>query len=207
MSESAKEGQLLWQPSEAQRQASKMADYLAYLQRTRSVTFRDYAELYDWSVSELGERAPRRTWTRAELADDVARARAGLRRLGVTRGDRVAAVLPNGGEALIAFLATASLGAVWSSCAPEFGVSSVLDRFRQIEPKVLFGVTGYDYGGKHFERSAEMRQIVDGLPSLVATVLVGEASASLPGAHDFASLLSEYEPLTFEAVPFEHPIW
>src|SRR5690606_31269475 len=108
------------------------------------------------------------TWD--ALADRVARARAGLRRLGVTKGDRVAALLPNVPEAVVGFLATASLGALWSSCSPEFGVSSVLDRFRQIEPKVLLAVDGYRYGGKSFERTDELEKIVSGLPSLKTTV-------------------------------------
>ena len=264
MTEPVLEGQLLWSPSEAQQQQSRMAAYLAYLERTRGLHFAGYAELYAWSVSELGdfwasiadyfgvkwrssapagptgalpwahwfagatlnyaehalrvrdeklavvarnELGERRTWTRAELADDVARARAGLRRLGVTRGDRVAALLPNGGEALIACLATLSLGAVWSSCAPEFGVSSVLDRFRQIEPKVLLTVTRYQYGGKVFDRAADVAAIALGLPSLVATVCVGEGEGGLPGACSFEALLAEYEPLVFEAVPFDHPMW
>jgi acetoacetyl-CoA synthetase len=159
------------------------------------------------AVIARNEAGQRRTWSRAELAHDVACARVGLKRLGVGVGDRVAAFLPNGGEALIAFLATASLGAVWSSCAPEFGVSSVLDRFRQIEPKVLLTVTSYEYGGKRFERSAEVRAIVAGLPSLSRTVCVGGGEEQLSGALSFAALLAEYEPLAFEAVPFEHPIW
>ncbi|MEI9954257.1 MAG: AMP-binding protein [Pseudomonadota bacterium] len=153
------------------------------------------------------EHGERRTWTRAELADDVARARAGLRRLGVRRGDRVAGLLPNGGEAVIAFLATVSLGAIWSSCAPEFGVSSVLERFRQIEPTVLITVTRYQYGGKVFERLADVRQIIADLPSLRGAVCVGEGTADLPSAISFEALLTDYEPLLFEAVPFEHPIW
>ncbi|HYQ00155.1 MAG TPA: acetoacetate--CoA ligase [Polyangiaceae bacterium] len=156
------------------------------------------------SRNESGER---KIWTRAQLADDVARARAGLRRLGVAAGDRVVGLLPNGGEAVIAFLATVSLGAIWSSCAPEFGVSSVLDRFRQIEPKVLFTVTGYRYGGKQFERLAEVQKIVAELPSLCATVVVGADANELPQALSFESLLADYEPLSFEPVPFEHPIW
>ncbi len=159
------------------------------------------------AVVARSEHGPRRTWTRAELAHDVARARAGLRRLGVGRGDRVAALLPNGGEALIAFLATASLGALWSSCAPEFGVSSVLDRFRQIEPTVLFTVTRYTYGGKVFERAADVAQIIAELPSLRGTVSVGSDSGVPSGAITFAELLSEHEELAFEQVPFEHPIW
>jgi len=153
------------------------------------------------------EAAERRTWTRAQLADDVARARAGLQRLGVGRGDRVAGLLPNAGEAVIAFLATVSLGAIWSSCAPEFGVSSILERFRQIEPSVLITVSRYRYGGKVFERLGDVRQIIAELPSLRATVCVGEGSADLPGAISFEALLANYEPLSFEPVPFEHPIW
>lgn len=156
------------------------------------------------SRNEGGER---RTWTRAQLAEDVARARVGLVRLGVRAGDRVAGLLPNGGEAVIAFLATASLGAIWSSCAPEFGVSSVLERFRQIEPTVLFTVTRYRYGGKEFERLAEVRQIIAELPSLRGTVAVGAAADELPSAIAFDALLASYEPLSFEPVPFEHPIW
>lgn len=156
------------------------------------------------SRNESGER---RTWTRAQLAEEVARARAGLLRLGVSAGDRVAGLLPNGGEAVIAFLATISLGAIWSSCAPEFGVSSVLDRFRQIEPTVLFTVTRYRYGGKQFDRLAEARQIIAELPSLRGTVVVGADANALPGSITFETLLAEYEPLSFEPVPFEHPIW
>ncbi|MES1175385.1 MAG: acetoacetate--CoA ligase [Myxococcales bacterium] len=267
MTEAVKEGDLLWQPSEAARAQSRISDYLAHLERSRALRFRDYAELYAWSVSDVGqfwasvaeyfqvkfrtaaepgpagalpfvswfegatlnyaehalrfrgeelavvacnESGQRRTWTRAQLVDDVARARAGLRRLGVARGDRVAALLPNGGEALIAFLATVSLGAVWSSCAPEFGASSVLDRFRQIEPKVLLTVASYSYGGKFFDRASDVAHIVAGLPSLRATVCVGEPGdlpTRVPELQSFAHLLSDYEPLSFEAVPFEHPIW
>ena len=87
-----------------------------------------------------------------ELADQVARCAAGLRRLGVERGDRVAAYMPNVPETVVAFLACASIGAVWSSCAPEFGTPTVVDRFKQIEPKVLLATEGYRYGGKDFDR-------------------------------------------------------
>jgi acetoacetyl-CoA synthetase len=148
--------------------------------------------------------------TYAELADRVARASAGLRRLGVTRGDRVVAYLPNGAEALIAFLATASVGAIWSSCAPEFGVASVLDRFRQIEPKLLLAVDGYTYGGKKFDRSAEVERIAGALPTLEHTVLLtelGERRASPRGAMSFDELLSVPGPLAFDPVPFDHPLW
>jgi len=119
------------------------------------------------AVNEAGGRV---VLSRDELAAQVARARAGLRRLGVGRGDRVVAFLPSVADTVVAFLATASLGAIWSSCSPEFGVSSVLDRFRQIEPKVLLGVDGYAYGGKTFDRGAELEAIAKGLPTLEATV-------------------------------------
>ena len=104
------------------------------------------------------------TW--AELRDQVARARAGLQRLGVGRGDRVVAYLPNIPETLVAFLATASLGAVWASCAPEFGARSVVDRFGQIEPTVLLAVAGYGYGSKDVDRREQVAEIRAGLPTV-----------------------------------------
>ncbi|HVJ14096.1 MAG TPA: acetoacetate--CoA ligase [Polyangiaceae bacterium] len=145
--------------------------------------------------NDAGERSQ---LTYAELHDLVGRVRAGLVRLGVGRGDRVAALLPNRPETLAAFLATASLGAIWSSCSPEFGVSSVLDRFKQIEPKVLLAVDGYRYGGKTFDRKKELQQIVSGLPKLEHTVLLGAG---------FEELTREPGPVSFERVPFEHPLW
>jgi len=158
------------------------------------------------AVSEDGRRE---TFTYAELSEHVARARAGLKRLGVGLGDRVAAYLPNGPEALIAFLATASLGAVWSCCAPEFGVPAVLDRFTQIEPRVLFAVDGYRYGGKSFNRLAAVQSIAEALPSLAHVVVVERLGqqCELPNVLSFAQFMSETEPLVFDAVPFEHPLW
>jgi acetoacetyl-CoA synthetase len=152
------------------------------------------------------EQGPRRVLSYAELAEQVARARAGLRRAGVGRGDRVAAFLPNGVEAVVGLLASASLGAIWSSAAPEFGVKSVLDRFRQIEPKVLLACDGYVYGGKRIERHAEVAEIRAALPSLAACFVVGDA-AKVPGAEGWAELTREHAPLEFEQVPFEHPLW
>ncbi len=96
----------------------------------------------------------------------------GLRALGVGRGDRVVAYMPNIPETLIAFLATASLGAIWSSAAPEFGARSVIDRFAQIEPKVLLAVDGYRHGGKDFDRRAVVAEILAELPTVSDTVLV-----------------------------------
>jgi acetoacetyl-CoA synthetase len=138
------------------------------------------------------------SWTWGELEDRVARVAAGLRRLGVERGDRVAAYLPNAPETVAAFLATASLGAIWSSCAPEFGVPTVVDRFKQIEPKVLLAIEGYRYGGKDFDRRERVREIEQGIPSLEHTVL-------LPSGWE--ELTADAGELSFERVPFDHPLW
>jgi len=147
--------------------------------------------------------------TRGELADAVARAAAGLRRLGVGRGDRVAAFLPNAPEAVIGLLAASSLGAVWSACSPDFGVRAVLDRFGQIEPTVLLAVDGYRYGGRAYDRLDVVAEIVRGLPGLRRVVLVPylRADAALPGAMPWSELLAEPAELAFERVPFEHPLW
>ena len=139
-----------------------------------------------------------RRLTGDQLRDQVARCRAGLARLGVGRGDRVGAYLPNGPEALVGFLATASLGAVWSSCPPEFGVRSVTDRFGQLDPVVLLVVRSYRYGAKQVDRSAEVAAIVDALPT-VRTVV------DLDTGWD--DLLDEPAELTFDPVPFDHPLY
>ncbi|MBX6166888.1 MAG: acetoacetate--CoA ligase [Thermobispora bispora] len=161
------------------------------------------------------EAGNRRTFTLGELRAEVGRVRAGLARLGVGRGDRVAAYVPNIPEALIAFLATASLGAIWSSCSPDFGASSVADRFAQIEPKALIAVDGYRYAGKPYDRSAVVREIAAKLPSLQAVVWVpllggdGATPAADGGvrALSWAELRSEEAGLEFERVPFGHPLW
>jgi len=150
--------------------------------------------------------------TAGELRRQVARARAGLARLGVGRGDRVVAYLPNIPETLVAFLATASLGAVWASCAPEFGIRSVLDRFTQIDPMVLLTTDGYRYGAKAVDRSGEVAAIRAGLPDLAATVAVPyldpeQGAAAIPGAIPWEELLAEDGPLAYDAVPFDHPLY
>jgi len=166
----------------------------------------------------------------AELRTEVARVRAGLAALGVGLGDRVAAYLPNSPEALIAMLATASLGAIWTSCSPDFGAHSVIDRFAQISPKVLLGVDGYVYGGKSFDRRAELAAIAAGLAGLQAVIGVDYlgAGADLTGAEgfggspprlaaasgvralrwaDFAPADHDGGDLEFADVPFAHPLW
>jgi acetoacetyl-CoA synthetase len=163
---------------------------------------------------ELGEIS----W--GELREQVAAVAEGLRALGVERGDRVVAYLPNSPEALIAFLATASLGAIWSSCSPDFGPGSVVDRFAQIEPKVLFAVDGYRYGGKDFDRMDTVADVAAQMPSLERVVVVPYLKRD-PGLNTLEERDGVAEPATwsdlmdlgkgvelrFERVPFDHPLW
>jgi acetoacetyl-CoA synthetase len=144
------------------------------------------------------------TW--GQLRDQVARARAGLQRLGVGRGDRVVAYLPNIPETLVAFLATASLGAIWASCAPEFGARSVVDRFGQVEPKILLAVAGYGYGSKDVDRREQVAEIREGLPTVEHVVHVPYGANTLPDAVSWDALVGEPGELAFEPVPFAHPL-
>ncbi|HZQ76823.1 MAG TPA: acetoacetate--CoA ligase [Acidimicrobiia bacterium] len=274
---------VLWAPPADVADHSRIGRYLRWLEEHRGLRFDGYADLWEWSVTDLdafwttiweyfdvgppvvpsstpapapalaGRAMPGARWfptarlnyaahllreaggnagddpgsvavlarsqtrgpvdlTAAGLRREVARARAGLARLGVGRGDRVVAYLPNIPETLVAFLATASLGAVWASCAPEFGTRSVLDRFTQIDPKVLLAVDGYRYGAKAVDRTGEVAAIRSGLPDLGATVAVpyldpGAGAAAIPGAVTWDELLSEDGPLDHEAVPFDHPLY
>jgi acetoacetyl-CoA synthetase len=148
--------------------------------------------------------------TFAELHEQVAAAATGLRRLGVEKGDRVAALLPNIPETLVAFLATVSLGAVWSSCSPEFGIGSVVHRFSQIEPKVLIAGDGYRFAGRRYDRRKALAEIITRLPTLETTVMVSrldETGERLPGTTSWSDLVADSDPLTFEPVPFDHPLW
>ncbi len=149
-----------------------------------------------------------------QLEGKVAAAAAGLSGMGVGRGDRVVAYLPNVPEAVVAFLACASLGAVWSSASPDFGAGSVVDRFKQIEPKVLVACDGYRYGGKDFDRTDVVARLQGEIPTLQNTVLLpylngGADATALDGAVLWNDLLSANEgaELRFERVPFDHPLW
>jgi acetoacetyl-CoA synthetase len=172
---------------------------------------KDDAETAILHASELRE-LDELSW--GELRAQVAALAAGLRGIGITRGDRVAAYLPNIPEAIVAFLATASIGAIWSSCSPDFGAASVIDRFAQIEPKVLFAVDGYRYGGRDFDRRAVVAELQAAMPSLDRTVVVPYLDPNadlspLPGAMRWEELLAAgagAEP-AFERVPFDHPLW
>jgi len=148
--------------------------------------------------------------TFGELREQVARARAGLEGLGVGPGDRVVAYLPNIPETLVAFLASASLGAIWATCPPEFGARSVLHRLGQLEPKVLLSVAGYRWGEKHVDRREQVAAVREGLPSLEAVVHVpysgGEGDA-VPGTLTWDELLDGSGQLEFEPLPFSHPLY
>ena len=164
----------------------------------------------DVVIVALSQSRSRVEMTAAQLRDEVGRVRAGLARLGVGPGDRVAAYLPNVPEAAIGLLATASLGAVWSSCAPEFGTRSVVDRWSQIEPKVLLAIDGYRYGDKAIDRSGEVAAIRDALPSLAATVALPYLDpdrSAIPDAVSWNELRSEPGELAFAPVPFDHPLF
>ncbi|MEJ2587653.1 MAG: acetoacetate--CoA ligase [Deltaproteobacteria bacterium] len=150
-----------------------------------------------------------------ELYAQVSSVAASLREMGVKKGDRVASFLPNIPQTVVAFLATASIGAIWSSCSPDFGTRSVIDRFMQIEPKILFAVDGYPYGGKPFERRTAVAQLQEVLPSLEKTVMVPylDKDAGTALFEDLKNmvlwedLLRKSGELVYEQVPFEHPIW
>jgi acetoacetyl-CoA synthetase len=172
---------------------------------------KDEAETAILHASELRD-LQELSW--GELRSQVAAVAAALRGLGVEPGDRVVAYLPNIPEAIVAFLATASIGAVWSSCSPDFGPASVIDRFAQIEPKVLFAVDGYRYGGKDFDRRDTVARLQAEMPSLERTVVLPYLDpdpdlSTLRDVTTWDELLASGEgaELRFERVPFDHPLW
>jgi acetoacetyl-CoA synthetase len=162
------------------------------------------------SQSELRPLS-RLSW--GEMRRQIAAVANTLRVLGVQPGDRVVAYLPNIPETAVAFYACASIGAVWSSCSPDMGSASVLDRFRQIDPKVLIAVDGYRYGGKDFDRMPVVRAMREALPTLRHTVLLPylDPQASLEDAIPWSSLFThpaaEIQTIRFEQLPFDHPLW
>src|SRR5437868_906624 len=147
-----------------------------------------------------------------ELRHKAGAVASALRSMGVQRGDRVVAYMPNIPETLIAFLACASIGAIWSSCSPDFGTNSVIDRFKQIEPKVLFAVDGYQYNGKGFDRRPIVADLQKSLTTLERTLLVPYLSQEsgvegLANTTVWSDVLLHTAELTFEQVPFDHPLW
>ncbi len=269
-------GDLLWTPDPAKAADTNLARYQSWLAKNKGLTFADYAELWQWSVTDLAgfwsslteyfqvrfhtpptvalgaQAMPGTEWfpgstlnyaehalrangseaavffenesgysqeiPRAELTRRVALVAAALRRLGVERGDRVAGYFPNTSEALIAFLATASIGAIWTNAPAELSSRGVLDRFAQIEPKVFIAVEAYRYAGKHFDRRGIISEIIAGLPTVQHVLIVPDAQATSlaspeirDGAqlHRWEDLLANGQTpeLVFEQVPFDHPLW
>jgi len=160
------------------------------------------------------ERGRRRVLSFRALRAEVARIAGALRGLGVVPGDRVAGFVPNGPEAIIAMLAAASVGAIWSSCSPDFGAKGVLDRFGQIRPKVLFACDGYRYAGKRIDLRDRVREVAESLPDLLAVVGFSWLEESpdwstVPRAITWDAFAAQGtgKPLTFERLPFDHPLY
>jgi len=157
------------------------------------------------------ENGARRTLSYRELYTQVAQLAAALRSAGVAAGDRVAGFMPNVPETIVAMLATSSIGAIWSSCSPDFGINGVMDRFGQIEPKVLFACDGYYYNGKTIDSTQRIGQICAKIDSIEQLVLVKvtEAVTDIPQAMDYGDfLVKENTPkLQFEQLPFDHPLY
>ena len=179
-------------------------NYVEHVFRNRSVNYP--ALIFQSEIQPLIEIS----WD--ELHQKVASLASALRSLGVQRGDRVVAYMPNIPETVMAFLACASIGATWSSCSPDFGTRSVVDRFKQIEPKVLFAVDGYQYGGNAFDCRPAIVELQHSLPTLEHTVLVPyldplSGSEKLEKKLNFDDLLNSGDELVFEPLPFDHPLW
>ena len=166
------------------------------------------------AIQFWGEDKVRRSLSWRQLYDQVSRMMAAMKAAGLQPGDRVAAYLPNMPEAPIAMLATAGLGAIWSSASPDFGVQGVLDRFGQTQPKILIGVDGYHYNGKTHDCLGKLKEIAAGLPTLEKLIIVPYASAApdlsgLANAQLFADFLAPFvaQPIVFERFAFDHPLY
>ncbi len=264
------ENDILWSPSKSFSKNSNLSDYIHWLGREKSLNFKDYSSLWEWSTREIdsfwvsiieyfdviydgaiaqvrkgtempgiqwfeglrlsyaehifrsrndshpsiifqGENGKRDEWSWKRLESESAKLADHLRELGISKGDAVVGFLPTIPEASVSFLATNSIGAVWSSTSPDFGVQSVIDRFKQIKPKVLICTDGYWYGGKEFDKADLIRNLLDGLPSVQHVVQIPYLSESPPGEKEFIDyrdiVRKPERKLTFERVPFDHPIW
>lgn len=159
-----------------------------------------------------GENAVRREITYSELYEQVANVAAGFRKLGLKKGDRVAAFMPNMPETIIGMLAAASIGAIWSSTSPDFGIRGVLDRFSQIEPKIILSTDGYYYKGEIFDSQGKLKGILHDLPSVEYVIMVSYTGImdirDIPHAISWDSLAQPTEQLMdFEQLPFDHPLY
>jgi acetoacetyl-CoA synthetase len=157
------------------------------------------------------ELVPYREVTWKELKEKTAAVASALKKIGVKPGDRVVAYMPNIPETVIAFLACASIGAIWSSCSPDFGASSVIDRFQQIEPAVLFAIDGCQYNGKEFDKRPIVDELREKLPSLKKTILIPYLRKNAQARDDsvllWDEIIREKAELSYEYVPFDHPLW
>ncbi|MCE8554635.1 acetoacetate--CoA ligase [Ruegeria pomeroyi] len=259
---------ILWTPSKARAEQSRMAAFQRWLAEERGLEFDDYNALWDWSITDLAgfwtairdfaglpfqggdgrvlaeRRMPGAVWfpgvttnfarhmlrhaesrpespalilrsegfgrkevTWAQLAQQVANVAAHLRAMGVGQGDRVVAILPNTDSAVVAFLAAASIGAIWSLCAPDMGHVAILDRFRQIEPKVLIAQDGYVHAGRMIDRRPVLEEIRAHLPSLTHTVLVPMMGDVAPGMTPWDEMTQGSATAEFADLPFDHPLW
>jgi acetoacetyl-CoA synthetase len=157
------------------------------------------------------ELVPYREVTWKELKEKTAAVASALKKIGVKPGDRVVAYMPNIPETVIAFLACASIGAIWSSCSPDFGASSVIDRFQQIEPAVLFAIDGCQYNGKEFDKRPIVDELREKLPSLKKTILLPYLRKNAQARDDsvllWDEIIREKAELSYEYVPFDHPLW
>ena len=169
------------------------------------------------AIVAILENGSRRTMSYDELYIEVAKVAAALKNCGVTKGDRVAGVVPNVCETVIAMLASASLGAIWSSCSPDFGTQGILDRFGQIQPKVLFAADGYFYNGKTIDCSEKISEVcnaIDSIKQLVVVPVIGQENRPLPLKQNrvttYADFLQQTTPtpeLQFAQLPFDHPLY
>ena len=165
----------------------------------------------DVAIIAINEECQKRTVSYEELYFQVANLASYMKSIGLIKGDRVAAYMANSLESVVAFLATASIGAIWSSCSPEFGVNSVVQRFGQIEPKILIASDGYRYAGKNNDRTQQINQLIEKIPSIKHTILVENIGCYKFDSSDNRTLWDEIvmdEPvLEFEQVEFDHPLW
>ena len=159
------------------------------------------------------EDYPSRQISYRELYKQVEKLSSALRELGVKKGDRVAGFMPNILEAVIAMLATTSIGAIWSSSSPDFGIKSVSDRFSQIDPKVIFSASAYRYNGKVFSSIDKLQKIIKELPTIEKVIIVDYLKtkpnfSNIPNSVDYGKLMSkDHNPIEFEQVPFDHPLY
>jgi acetoacetyl-CoA synthetase len=182
---------------------------LNYADQALCLPSADAEKVVVWSLSQSRGMI---AMSAGQLRSEVSRCQSALLKLGVKKGDRVAAYLPNIAETLVAMLATVSIGAIWSSCAPEFGTRAVLDRFRQIEPSILFVVDGYTYGDRIIDRISSIPELIAGLPTVKRTILVslvGDDPCYVPGTESWSEFLNstQHSELAFEFVPFDHPLY